>query len=65
MTKVSFAEGNGRIIREFIRELAYKNGYLLDLQNVNSEDVLNASIKSVIDTADLEVILNKCLILKK
>ena len=27
-----FREGNGRTIREFIRELAYKNGYLLDLQ---------------------------------
>ena len=53
-----------RTIREFIRELAYKNGYLLDLQNVNSEDMLNACIKSVIDTSDLEEILDKCLVSK-
>lgn len=59
-----FREGNGRAIREFIRELTYKNGYLLDLQGVDSEDVLNASIKSVVDTTDLEKILDKCLISK-
>ena len=29
-----FREGNGRTIREFIRQLAYKNGYVLNLKNI-------------------------------
>lgn len=56
-----FREGNGRALREFIRQLALKNGYLLNLQNVNPKDMLNACIKSVVDTGDLEVVLGKCL----
>lgn len=56
-----FREGNGRTIREFIRELAYKNGYLLDLQNTTPEKIFNACIKSVYDTSDLEKILFDCL----
>lgn len=56
-----FREGNGRTIREFIRELAYKNHYLLDLQNTTPEKVFNASIKSVYDTTDLEKIIYDCL----
>lgn len=56
-----FREGNGRTIREFIRELAYKNGYLLDLQQVTPQEFFYASIKSVYDTQDLENILFKCL----
>lgn len=56
-----FREGNGRTIREFIRELAYINGYLLDLQNTTSKKMLDACIKSVVETDDLEAILNRCL----
>lgn len=56
-----FREGNGRSIREFIRQLAYVNGYLLDMQNITSNDMLEACIKSVIDTTDLEDVLTKCL----
>lgn len=56
-----FREGNGRTIREFIRELCYVNGYILDLQNINPEEFLDASIKSIIETADLEKILEKSL----
>ena len=56
-----FREGNGRTIREFIRQLAYKNGYLLDLQKTDAKDMLEASIKSVADTKDLENIILKCL----
>ena len=56
-----FREGNGRTIREFIRELAYVNGYIFDLKDIDPEDMLNASIKSVFDTTDLEKILDKCL----
>ena len=57
-----FREGNGRTIREFIRELAYKNGYLLDLQKVEPSEVYDAFLKSVIDTTDLENVRDKCLI---
>ena len=56
-----FREGNGRTLREFIRQLALKNGYLLNLQNVNPKEMLAACIKSVVDTSDLEVLLKKCL----
>lgn len=56
-----FREGNGRTIREFIRELAFKNNYVLDLQNTTPEEIFNACVKSVYDTTDLEKILYNCL----
>lgn len=59
-----FREGNGRTIREFIRQLAYVNGYIFNLQNINPQNMLNASIKSVINTDDLEEIIFECLELK-
>ncbi len=59
-----FREGNGRTIREFIRQLAFKNNYILDLQNINPKEMLEACIKSVIVTDDLEQLLEKCLIKK-
>ena len=57
-----FREGNGRTIREFIRELAFFNGYILDLQNTTSEELLKASVNSIADTKELEETLNRCLI---
>ncbi len=57
-----FREGNGRAIREFIRELAYKNGYELDLTKTTPKDMLDACIESVVDTRKLEEILYKCLV---
>jgi len=56
-----FRDGNGRTIREFIRQLAFYNGYVLDLQEIEPEDMLNASIRSVVYTDDLEKLLSKCL----
>lgn len=56
-----FREGNGRTIREFIRQLAYRNNYLLDLQQTDAKEMLEASMKSAIDTTDLEEIILKCL----
>ena len=56
-----FREGNGRTIREFIRQLALKNGYALNLKNVSPKRTLYASIKSIIDTQDLIQIYNECL----
>lgn len=56
-----FREGNGRTIREFIRQLAYKNGYVLNLKNIKPKDMLDACIRSVVDTTDLENIISECL----
>lgn len=60
-----FRDGNGRTIREFIRQLAYKNGYLLDLQKAEPHDILTAAIRSVVNTDELEKIMQKCLIKKE
>ena len=57
-----FREGLGRTIREFIRELAFFNGYVLDLQNTTSDELLKASVDSIADTKELEETLNRCLI---
>lgn len=54
-------EGNGRTIREFIRQIAYKCGYVFDIRHIEPKDMLNACIKSVIDTKDLENVILKCL----
>jgi len=56
-----YREGNGRTIREFIRQLALKNGYQLNLKKVSPGEILNASIKSIVDVTDLEEILEECL----
>ena len=56
-----FREGNGRTTREFIRELAYKNGYLLDLREIEANDMLDASKLSIVDSSELEKLLFKCL----
>lgn len=59
-----YREGNGRTTREFIRELALKNGYVLDLRKVSPKDFLNACIKSIVDTSDLTNLIHECLIEK-
>ena len=56
-----FREGNGRTTREFIRELALKNGYILNLSKVSPNDFLKASIKSIVDTSDLANLIFQCL----
>lgn len=57
-----FREGNGRTIREFIREIAFQAGFTLDLQSTTPEEMFNACVKSVYDTTDLEKILYSCLV---
>jgi len=57
-----FREGNGRTIREFIRQLAFVNGYIMDLQNATADELLEASIHSVSDTTQLEEVLQRCLL---
>lgn len=56
-----FREGNGRSIREFARQLALKNNYLLDLARVSPQEMLEASKKSIVDTVDLKSLLEKSL----
>ena len=41
---------------------AFFNGYVLDLQNTTSEELLKASVDSIADTKELEETLNRCLI---
>lgn len=53
-----FREGNGRTIREFIRELAFENGYNIDFEKFESEELLEAMIKSVYNTDFLEDIIS-------
>lgn len=57
-----FREGNGRTIREFIREIALQAGFILDLQKTTPEEMFNACVKSVYNTTDLEKILFSCLV---
>lgn len=56
-----FREGNGRTIREFIRQISYVNGYLLEMKEANPKEMLSACIQSVVDTTYLENLLYKCL----
>ena len=56
-----YREGNGRTTREFIRELALKNGYILNLKKVSPKAFLEASVKSIVDTSELEILINDLL----
>lgn len=53
-----FREGNGRAIREFIRELAEQLGYKADWNRVDKENLMDAMIKSVFDTTELKRLFN-------
>ncbi|MBR3157196.1 Fic family protein [Candidatus Saccharibacteria bacterium] len=39
-----FREGNGRTQREFVRQLAYQNGYFLSFAGVSKEQMIKASV---------------------
>lgn len=56
-----YREGNGRTIREFIRELALKNNYIFDISKIPPSEFLDASMKSIVDTKDLANIIDRCL----
>lgn len=58
-----FREGNGRTIREFIRQLALKNGYDLDWSQIEGDLLLQAMIQSAhMDFSLLERCLEQLLI---
>lgn len=56
-----FREGNGRAIREFIREYALHLGYSLDWSKVDKKELLNAMIESVLNDSRLKDCLDSCL----
>jgi cell filamentation protein len=43
----SFREGNGRVIREYIRCLALRNGYHINWAQIDKDELLSASIRSI------------------
>lgn len=56
-----FREGNGRTTREFMRLLFLRNGYKVDWGAVTVDELLQAMVESVYETARLEDVLNRCL----
>ncbi|MCF8001545.1 MAG: Fic family protein [Halanaerobiales bacterium] len=56
-----FRDGNGRTIREFIRCLALNSSYILNWNSINKDELLNASIKSVININPLYKCIEKAI----
>lgn len=59
-----FREGNGRTTREFIRELLEDLGYEINWYLIDYNDILNASIKAVIDDSEQIELLKRSIIKK-
>lgn len=47
-----FREGNGRTIRELVREICFDTGYVIDWYEINHDDILKASVKAVFDETE-------------
>ena len=57
-----FREGNGRVQRIFIRELASRAGYLVNFDGVSQEEMIKASDAAFHhDYEPLEIIMAKCI----
>lgn len=57
-----FREGNGRTQREFIRQLAYQNNYLISYAKVTKDEMIAASVASLrLDYAPMERLVLNCL----
>lgn len=54
-----FREGNGRATREFIRQLLNEIGYNINFFEIDYNDILNVSIKAVIDDSEQINLLKK------
>ncbi|MDE6790480.1 MAG: Fic family protein [Clostridia bacterium] len=54
-----FREGNGRAIREFIRQYALKLGLVINWGAIERERLLEAMVASVLDISDLKSCLDK------
>lgn len=58
-----FREGNGRTQREFIRQLAVRNGFAIDWKQVSRQEMIDASRRSLrLDNDPLELLLRKALV---
>ena len=44
-----FREGNGRTIRELVREICFDCGYVIDWYEINHDDILKVSKKAIFD----------------
>lgn len=60
-----FREGNGRTQREFIRCLAHSNGYNLEWERTDPQQLLRASIHSISNTDVLTQQIHNCLVNKE
>ena len=56
-----FREGNGRTIREYIRQMALYIGYNMNYSRTKVVDYIEASIFSIVDISKLKEIYAKCL----
>ena len=56
-----FREGNGRTIREYIRQMALYSGYNMNYSRIKVADYIEASIFSIVDISKLKEIYSKCL----
>ncbi|WP_158291345.1 Fic family protein [Desulfosporosinus sp. Sb-LF] len=54
-----FREGNGRVIREYIRCLAIESDYVINWNVINKDTLLRASIMSVYDIEPLSSCIRK------
>ena len=56
-----FREGNGRAIREFIRELMLECGYEIDFSKIEYDEVIKASKEAILDdTYQIELLKKSC-----
>lgn len=56
-----FREGNGRAIREFIRELMIECGYEIDFSKIEYDEVIKASKEAILDdTYQIELLKKSC-----
>ena len=56
-----FREGNGRTTREYVRQIAYYFGYILDFNPFSDKEILEAMKLSVISEDNLEKIIFRSL----
>ena len=56
-----FREGNGRTIREYIRQMSLKLGYIMNYRRISVQEYITASIFSITDISKLKEIYNMCL----
>ncbi|MEG0872918.1 MAG: hypothetical protein RSD14_03030 [Clostridia bacterium] len=49
----------GRAIREFIRELVIKCGYIIEWTKISYDEILKASIDAVVDESRQKKLLSK------